>query len=50
MKLQAKFWYKERKFEVAESAALGAADVYERLGAARDLECCRAFLRKIEER
>jgi len=50
MELQAKFWYEERKFEVAESAALRAADVYGGLGAARDLEGCRALLRNIEER
>jgi len=50
VELQAKFWYEERKFEVAESAALRAADVYERLGAARDLEYCKALLHKIEEK
>jgi len=50
MQLQTKFWYEEGKFEVAESAALRAADVYERLGAAGDLERCRALLRNIEER
>jgi len=50
MQLQAEFWYEERKFDVAESAALRAADVYERLGAARDLESCKALLRNIEGR
>jgi len=50
VELQAKFWYKEKRFEMAESAALRAADVYERLGAARNLKFCRALLHKIEER
>jgi len=48
--LQAEFWYEERKFEVAKSAALRAADVYERFGAARDLEHCKDLLRNIEKR
>jgi len=48
--LQAKFWYRQGKFEEAKSEALGAADVFERFGAARDLEECRALLRNIEEK
>ena len=50
MELQARIWYKQCKFGAAKSEALRAADVYERLGAAVDLESCRAFLREIEEK
>jgi len=35
--------------EEAKSEALRAADVFERLGAAKTLERCRGLLRKIEE-
>ena len=48
MELQAWFWFQERKLEEAKSNALCAIDVYERLGAAKDVESCRAILRKIE--
>ena len=48
--LQARFWYGQGKFEEAKSEALSAADVFERFGAAKDLEECRALLRDIEER
>jgi len=50
IELQARFWYGQGKFEEAKSEALGAADVFERLGAAKDLEDCRALLRDIEEK
>jgi len=50
MQLQAGFWYGQGKFEEAKSEALGAADVFERFGAAKDLEECRALLRDIEEK
>jgi len=49
IRLQARFWWKQGRFEEAKSEALRAADVYERLGAAEALECCRSVLRKIEE-
>jgi len=48
--LQARFWYGQSKFEEAKSEALCAADVFERFGAAKDLEDCRALLRDIEEK
>jgi len=48
VRLQAEFWYRQGKFEEARSEALRAADVFERFGAAKDLEECRAFLRDIE--
>ena len=49
MKLQAWFWLQERKLEEAKSEALGAIDVYEKLGAAKDVEDCREILRDIEK-
>ena len=48
MSLQARFWYQEYRFEEAKSEALRAADVYEKLGAVKDLEACRELLRDIE--
>jgi len=50
MVLQARIWYKEGKFGEAKSEVLGAADVFERLGAAKDLDDCKAILRDIEEK
>jgi len=50
MRLHARFWYRQGKFEEAKSEALRAADFFERLGAAKDLEECRALLRDIEEK
>ena len=47
MELQARFWCEERKFGEAESEALRAADVYEKIGAMEDVERCRAILRSI---
>jgi len=46
---QAWVWYRQRRFNEAKSEALRAADVYERLGAVRDLEICRDLLRDTEE-
>jgi len=48
--LQAKFWYGQGKFEEAGSGALRAADIFERLGAPKDLEESRALLRDIEKK
>ncbi|KAF9644064.1 hypothetical protein BDM02DRAFT_3272667 [Thelephora ganbajun] len=48
MELEAWVWYEECGFEDAKSETLGAADIYERLGATKDLERCRALLRNIE--
>ena len=50
MELQAGFWYEECKFEEAESEALRAADAYERIGAMKDVEECKAILRNIEKK
>jgi len=49
MELQAGLWYKQHRLEEARSEALRAADVYEKLGAAKDMEDCRELLRWIEE-
>jgi len=50
MGLQANSWYDQRMFEKAKFEALHAADAYEKLGAAHDLEECRELLRRIDER
>jgi tetratricopeptide (TPR) repeat protein len=46
--LHAWIWYKQGRHEEAKSEALCAADVYGKLGAAKDVEECRELLRKIE--
>lgn len=42
------FWYKRRMLKEANSEGLGAIEVYEKIGAAKDVERCRSLLRKIE--
>ena len=49
MDLQARIWYQQRKLKEAETEALGAFRTYEKLGAAKDLESCRALLQGIEK-
>ena len=49
MKLQARIWYRDHRFEEGKSEAMRAADVYEGIGATKDVEDCRAILRDIEE-
>ena len=49
MELQAGFLHRQHRFEVARSEVLRAADAYEKIGAAKDVEDCRRLLRKIEE-
>ena len=46
--LQAKVWYKQGRLEEARSEAMRAAEVYEKLGAAKDLEDCRNLLRNVQ--
>jgi len=49
MELQARFWYKQHKFKEARSEALHAANAYEKIRAAGDVEACRVILQNIEE-
>ena len=49
MGLQAMVWYRQHRLEEARSEALRAADIFERFGAATDIECCRKLLQWIEE-
>jgi len=46
---QAWVWYEQDRLEEAKSETLRAADIYGKLGAAKDVERCRKFLRDIEE-
>ena len=48
--LQVKVWCAQHRFEEAKSEALRAADIFERLGAVRDLEFCRRHLRYIQQK
>jgi hypothetical protein len=47
--LQANLWYQQCGFKAARSEALDAADIFEKLGAVRDVEDCRQLLQEIEE-
>jgi len=49
MELQAEVWYHQGKLEEAKSEALQATDVYEKLGAVRDVEDCSKLLQRIGE-
>ena len=49
MRLQANFWHKRRRFEEAKFEALRAVEVFEKIGAALDLEKCRELLRSIQK-
>jgi len=46
---QAEFWCSQGVFEKARSGASHAVDVFEKLGAAQDLEECRELLRRVDE-
>ena len=46
---QAAIWHQQHRLEEARSEALRAVDLFEKLGAVRDVECCRKILRVIEE-
>jgi tetratricopeptide (TPR) repeat protein len=48
MELEARVWFKQGRLEEAKSEALGAVDVYGKLGAAEELEKSRATLQLIE--
>ena len=48
IQLQALFWYRQRRFKEAKFETLRAVDIYEKIGATRDLEYCRIVLRDLE--
>ena len=48
MLLQAAVWYKQDKLEEAKSEVLRATELFEKLGAAGDLEACRNCLQVME--
>jgi tetratricopeptide (TPR) repeat protein len=50
MELQARLWYEQHRLKEARSEVLRAAQVYEKLGAANDVEDCRKLLRAIEKK
>jgi len=50
MELQAGFWKDECMFEEARSEALDAIRVYEKIGAMKDVEDCKAILQDVEDR
>ena len=49
MVTHAKIWFRQRKFEDALSEASGAVEVFEKVGATRDLESARAFLQEVRQ-
>ena len=46
--LQARVWYQQGRLEEARAEALGAIDILEKLGVAKDVERCGDLLREIE--
>ena len=48
MMKQARFWYEECKFEEARCETLCAVDIYKKIGATKNVECCQAILQNIE--
>ena len=47
--VQAQIWYGQGRHEEAVSEALCAIEIYEKLGATKDIEHCRTLIRGIEE-
>ena len=50
MQLQAEAWYKQDRLEEARSEALRAADVFEKLRAAKSLGGCRTLLQNVQKK
>ena len=48
MELHSRILYKQRRFEQARSEALGAVEVFEKLGAAQDLARCRIIVGMVD--
>ena len=48
VELQAQILYSQRRFEEARVEVQRARDIYEKLGAAKDVEDCRKFLRDVQ--
>ncbi|KAF9780531.1 hypothetical protein BJ322DRAFT_1112529 [Thelephora terrestris] len=49
MKMQARVWYRQHRLEEKRYGVLCALEIYERLGAAKDVEDCRGILQQIEK-
>jgi len=49
MHLQAELWNRQHRFEEAKSEALGAVEMFEKLGATNDVQCARRLLQQIED-
>ena len=49
MEMQARIWYCQHRLEDARPEALGALEIYERLGAAQAVGSCRGLLQWIEK-
>jgi tetratricopeptide (TPR) repeat protein len=49
MGMQADVWYQQLRLEGAKSEALQALEIFEKLGAAKDAEDCKGFLREVEQ-
>ena len=49
MEMQARIWYQQHRLEDARPEALGALEIYERLGAVKDGERCRGLLQRVEK-
>ena len=50
MEIQALTWYSQHRLKEARSYALRAASVYDKLGAAKEVQRCREFPRDTEEK
>ncbi|KAF9780525.1 hypothetical protein BJ322DRAFT_1213636 [Thelephora terrestris] len=49
MEMQAHIWYRQHRLEDARFEALGALEIYERLGAAKDVGGCQRLFQMIEQ-
>jgi len=49
MELQARHWYQQQRLDEAKSEVLRAAAVYEKVGAAMDMERCRVLLQNMQK-